>query len=506
MTTTAQEDLAYLPATEALRLFRIRELSPVELLDAVLTRAEATEPAVGAVTAWFADEARDQARAAETRYARGRDTRPLEGLPVAMKDEIPIAGQPWTDGSLVHRSRVAAFTAPVAARIIDAGGIVHIRTTTPEFCCAGFTHSKLWGVTRNPWDPTLASGGSSGGSGAALAAGAATLATGSDIGGSIRVPAAMNGVIGFKPPFGRVPDIPPFNLDPYCQNGPMARTVADTALLQNVISGPHRQDAATLRSVSPIPEELAGIEGWKVGLSPRLGGYAVEPDVARNTAFAADALQRAGATIVDLDLRWDPIEIRRLAFAHYGTVLGPTLQDQIADHPDLVNDYTVAFAEQAAREAARLPLVEALQLEHELHMSLADVFDRCDVLLCPTVAVTSLEAGRSYAGETPVIGGIEFADYMDAFLTMGFIFAGRCPVLAVPSGRTSAGAPTGVQLVGRTYDDVAVFRAAAALERIAGPWFADAAHRPGPRTDGGAGGQDANAMAGAARATHGEAG
>ncbi len=133
-------------------------------------------------------------------------------------------------------------------RILDAGGIVHARTTTPEFSCAPVTWTKLWGVTRNPWHPDYSPGGSSGGSGAALAAGSTTLATGSDIGGSIRIPASFCGVVGFQPPYGRVPEVEVFNLDHYCHEGPMARTVADCALLENVIAGPIR---ATWRRSGP---------------------------------------------------------------------------------------------------------------------------------------------------------------------------------------------------------------------------------------------------------------
>jgi len=199
-------DLHYLSATEALRLFRSRELSPVELLDAVIARAEAVEPVVNALCHTFSDEARAAAREAEARYAgRGEPPRALEGIPLAIKEEEAIAGQPWTQGSLLYKDLVADYTSAFGQRMLDSGAIVHARSTAPEFSCAGFTHSKLHGVTRNPWNPGFGVGGSSGGSGAALAAGTTTLASGSDIGGSIRIPASFNGVVGFKPPYGRVP-------------------------------------------------------------------------------------------------------------------------------------------------------------------------------------------------------------------------------------------------------------------------------------------------------------
>jgi aspartyl-tRNA(Asn)/glutamyl-tRNA(Gln) amidotransferase subunit A len=234
-------------------------------MSAVIARAEAVEPVINAFAETRYDEAMEAARAAEARYAgSGPPPRPLEGLPVAVKEEAPIAGQRNTLGSLPLRDVVADHTAAFAQRILDAGGIVHARTTTPEFSCAPVTWSKLWGVTRNPWQTAYSPGGSSGGSAAALAAGSATLATGSDIGGSIRIPSSFCGVTGFKPPYGRVPEVEIFNLDHYCHEGPLARTVADCALLENVIAGPHPHDVVSLRPKLEIPAELPPVAGRRL--------------------------------------------------------------------------------------------------------------------------------------------------------------------------------------------------------------------------------------------------
>src|SRR5215471_15302582 len=261
-------------------MFRAKELSPVELVSAVIARAEAVEPTINAFAQTFYEEALQAAKAAEARYAgNGAQARPLDGIPVAVKEEAPIAGHKNTLGSLAMRDVVADATAPFVQRIIDAGGIVHARSTTPEFSCAPVTWSKLWGVTRNPWNTRFSPGGSSGGSGAALAAGSATLATGSDIGGSIRIPASFCGVVGFKPPYGRVPEFAPFNLDHYCHEGPMARTVTDCALLENVMAGPHPHDVASLRPKLRIPARLDGVEGWRIALSIDLGGFPVDDEV-----------------------------------------------------------------------------------------------------------------------------------------------------------------------------------------------------------------------------------
>ncbi|HYZ82573.1 MAG TPA: amidase, partial [Solirubrobacteraceae bacterium] len=296
-------DLCYLSAGEALGLFRKRALSPVELLDAVLARAEAVEPTVNALCHQRFDAARQQARAAEARYGgRGEAPRPLEGLPVAIKEEEPIAGHPWTLGSLIYADQVADRTSEFACRHLAAGAIVHARTTTPEFSCAAFTHSRLWGVTRNPFNPALAVGGSSGGSAASLASGTSALASGSDIAGSIRMPAAACGVVGFKPPHGRVPCDPPFNLDVYCHCGPLARTVADCALYENALAGPSADDHTTLREPPVLPETMPGVEGLRIAVSPDLGDWPVEDDVRANTLAVGEALRQAGATVEEVEL------------------------------------------------------------------------------------------------------------------------------------------------------------------------------------------------------------
>ena len=206
-------ELCYLPATEALQRFRSKTLSPVELLDAMLQRIEETEPVINALTFKHFDEARDRAKKAESKYAVGKRTGALEGLPVGIKDESYIKGKPTSNGSLLKKDFVADTTSVNNQRILRAGALVHARTATPEFSCAGYTNSRLWGVTRNPWNPQLTPGGSSGGSAASLAAGTSSIATGSDIGGSIRIPAATCGLVGYKPPYGRNSDDSPFNLD-----------------------------------------------------------------------------------------------------------------------------------------------------------------------------------------------------------------------------------------------------------------------------------------------------
>ena len=394
-------DLHYLSATDALAMFRNRELSPVELMEAVIARAEAVEPAINAFAESRFDEAIAAARAAEARYAgRGEPAGPLDGLPVAVKEEAPIAGQRNTLGSLPLRDVVAKETAAFVQRIIDAGGIVHARTTTPEFSSAPVTWSRLWGVTRNPWNTDFSPGGSSGGSAASLAAGSTTLATGSDIGGSIRIPSSFCGVVGFKPPYGRVPEVAPFNLDHYCHEGPLARSVADCALLENVIAGPHPSDVASLRPKLEIPEKLDAIGGMRIALSADLGCYQVDADVAANTLAAADRLRDAGASVHEVSLPWDLETIARTVNIHFGMIFGASMKEIYDQFPDQLTSYVrrlVADSERVSKD----DFYAGLGLEAAIYAPLGQVLEDYDALICPTFAVPALPARAHRARRTP---------------------------------------------------------------------------------------------------------
>ncbi len=393
----------------------------------------------------------------------------MEGLPVSVKAEEAIEGQPWTQGSEILRDVVAPYTSEFARRHLDAGAIVHARTTHPEFSCAGFTHSRLWGVTRNPFNPELAVGGSSGGSAASLASGTSTLASGSDIGGSIRIPAAACGVVGFKPPYGRVPTDPPFNLDTYCHSGPMARTVADCALYENVVAGFDPGDITTLRDTVVLPDTFAGVDGLRIALSVDLGDWPVHDDVRANTLAVADALRSAGATVDEVDLELPREEVMRATAIHFQNGFAATIQDEISAHPELANDYVrgmIAFCEQYSDG---LSAAAGLEIEARLYQPVGALLERYDALVIPTSCAASLSAGDSYMSAGRSGDDAQVADHLENFLTPVFNIMSRCPVLAVPSGFGTRGGPTGVQIAGRTYDDETVFRVGAALEAVA-PW------------------------------------
>jgi Asp-tRNA(Asn)/Glu-tRNA(Gln) amidotransferase A subunit family amidase len=463
---SSTEDLCYLPASKALSLFRRRELSPVELMQATIARIEAVDGLINALPVRFFEEALEGARAAEARFAGHGNPRPLEGLPVAVKDEVEVAGQPCTEGSLIYKDNVAEHTAAYVQRIIDAGGIIHARAATPEFCCAVITASRLWGVTRNPWNLDYSPGGSSGGSAAALAAGMASLATGSDIGGSIRIPASFCGVVGFKPPYGRVPQDPPFNLDHYCHDGPLARTVEDCRLLENVMAGPHPDDIVSLRPKLTIPARLPGIEGWRIAVSPDLGGFAVAREVRVAMTSTAGVFRELGAHVEEAELKLPVAAVREAARAHFATIFGSYVGQSLAEHRDLMTSYAIAFAEDAARPV--VSYFRSLEIESEVWAEVAAVLQNHRVLLAPAFGLAALAATADDYDPDAIY---------DYGTTLVFNMCSRCPVLVVPCGRSREGVPLGVQIVGRTYDDVSVFRAAAAFA-AAQPWYDKPERRP----------------------------
>ncbi|MGE0502632.1 MAG: amidase [Rhizobiaceae bacterium] len=469
-------DLCYLPASEALNLFRKKKLSPVELMKAVIARSERLKDSVNAFTHTHFDEALELARKAEAKYARGRKTGPLEGLPVGIKDESFIKGKPTSGGSLLMKDFVADTTSPNNERIMKAGGIVHARTATPEFSCAGYTWSRLWGITRNPWNTEMTPGGSSGGSGASLAAGTSALCTGSDIGGSIRIPASACGVVGYKPPYGRNPDDPPFNLDFYCHTGPMARTVRDAILLQNVMCGPHPTDIASLRPKIELPTKYRPIKGWKIAYSMDLGAFEVDPDVRRNTLAALDVFRSLGAKVEEVDLGWGP-EVLEAGMKYLQHLFGAYLSRFLPEHADDLTSYARRFAEEGASSKAT-DFVASLEVAGRMYETLGPLLERYDVFICPTNALPAVPAHHDQSRDTVTINGREVHPSLGWVMTTPFNTMSRCPVLSVPTGHAGNGVPTGMQIVGRTYCDEDVFRAGLAYEEARGAWYDRRKTRP----------------------------
>jgi len=453
-------DLHYISAVDALTAFKKRTLSPVELLDAVISRADRVEPVINAFYETHYEHAYEAACLAEARYAKNSPVPPLplDGLPTAVKGEEPVLSQRWTLGSLYLQNEVAPFTSPWIKRLEEAGAIFHARTTLPEFAMSYFCHSKIDGVTRNPWNPEYTPGGSSGGAGAALAAGTTTLASGSDIAGSIRVPASFCGVVGFKPPYGRIPMWTPFNLDTYCHVGPMTRTIADCVLMQNVAAGPHMDDAISVSPRYVLPSRPEDIRGMRLAVSVDFGGsWPVDEEIRANTLAAAAALREAGAI-------------------HFAPLMG-WINEHTAGRESQANDYILHASKVILDRARGAKPLEGEQLEAAISSRISHVLKRYDALLCPTLGSRGFIAGDGYIDRGLQVGEELLDFYWDASLTIPFNIMSRCPVLNVPTGFARNGVPTGMQIVGRTYDDAVPFRVGAALEGIR-PWFDVRERRP----------------------------
>ena len=460
-------DLFTASATDVLRRFHSRELSPVEYLGALIARIEAVGADVNALGDTYFEEAVEQARRAEETYMSANATpRPLEGLPLAIKDESEIAGKRTTNGSLIWQDYVSSANDPIVERVLDAGAIVHARTLTPEFSIAFWTHTRLWGVTRNPWNRGFDVGGSSVGSAAALAAGFTPLATGSDIGGSVRVPASCCGVVGFIGPYGRIPVAAPYNLDHWCNMGPLARSVGDCALLADVVSGLHPRDHATLRESVVLGTPTPDVRGLRLAVSYDLGDWPVTTEVRAALADVVETLRRAGAIVEEVDLVVERELVRIASDAHHAILFGRDCARSVVGHEADVNPVTLAWL--ASLEEPPDPL-DGLAAEVEIMARVAAVHERYDAILCPVISMPAFPAGVDYTVEPFVLAGVELDTFHDVCPAEIFNVTSRCPVLAVPAGRGAEDVPIGVEIVGRPFDDHTVFRIGAAIE-LGQPW------------------------------------
>lgn len=466
-TPASQLDLCYASVAQLRSGFQARTVSPVEYAGAVFDRIGAVNPEVNAMVDLYEDEARAAARKAEQSYFSGTARDPLAGILVAIKDETQIAGKRTTQGSVRLRDHVDTRSSAVVERIVDAGGIIHGRTAAPEYCVAPFTHSDLWGITRNPWNLGMTPGGSSGGSGAALAAGMTTLADGSDVGGSIRIPATFCGLVGYRPPRGRVAGDWPYNLDPHEARGPLARTVDDCAVLQNVLAGQHPSDPISLPSPPQVladdaPRSLAGL---RIAISEDCGGFPTSQEVRDAMRATGERLRAHGARVTFIEAGWTFDEVQRASAIHSGTYIGPSLTQE---HEVPLTRYAAKVAERA-QNIAKSDFREMITLEGKIHRALAEVFADHDIFLTPTVSTPHLIAGEDYVDAGPEVDGVPTTKHRDVTPTLLFSICSTNPVLSLPIGFGSAGVPLGMQVAAKPFDDHAVFDFARAFE-VAEPW------------------------------------
>ena len=469
----------YWNSSQLIQAYNKKELSPVEVIKSSINRARKIQPTCNAITEYFEEKAINMAKEAELSYL-GKTDKPrlLEGIPLAVKEEFALEGSYRTSASFIYKNRIDNFTDVYIKRLLNGGCIPVFKTATPEFCLLGTTWSDLRGVTTNPWNNKYTPGGSSGGSGVALATGSCTIASGSDIGGSIRIPAAACGVFGYKPPYGRNPEVPYGNLDYYSHSGPMARSVDDIILMQSLTAGLNNQDIASL----PKPSNFDGnfdLQNIKIAWSDHLCGFEVEDEIINNLKNALKVFSDQGAVVeyVDPDL---PNNMLDAAGTYLTCLWGTSLKEIAKDKEELLCDYTKKFIE-VSKENSLSELVQSNNIAWDAYAKFGPLLNKYDVFICPTNAVTGIPANHGFPNLEYEFNGeirkTEEAGDESMWLTTPFNMLSRLPVMSAPTGFASNGVPTGMQIVGKAYDDNTVFKVSLGYEKQLN-WLFDEQNRP----------------------------
>jgi Asp-tRNA(Asn)/Glu-tRNA(Gln) amidotransferase A subunit family amidase len=461
------DDLCYTPAVVLARLIRERELSPTELLEAFFRRIERVNPAINAYCTVAYDRARAEARGAEAAVMSGEPLGPIHGVPVSIKDITATAGVRTTMGSKIFEHNVPHDDAIVVQRVRAAGGVMIGKTNTPEFGCKGVTDNRIFGATRNPWNRDMVAGGSTGGAAAAVAAGLGPLAQGTDLAGSVRIPAAACGVVGLKPSPGRIPRAPGLNAwNTLAVDGPLARTVRDTALLFNAAVGPDRFDPISLPFTGEdfVAECDRPLGSPRIAWSADLGYAPVEPEISRIAESAAGTFVDLGAGLQsDHPAFADPDNLfRRLTGAARSVAFRKYL-DEWADQMDPILIERMHMTDSMSADD-----LERLNQERTLlWIIVARFFERYDLLLTPTLAMAPFPIANAYPPTSVADQAVNTPTAWFPF-TFPFNLTGN-PAITVPAGWTESGLPVGLQIVARRNEEALLFRAAAAFE-AARPW------------------------------------
>ncbi|HIY41932.1 MAG TPA: amidase [Candidatus Nocardiopsis merdipullorum] len=459
---------ADMSAEQLLHGYATGELSPVEAVESVLERIEQDNPALNAYCLVRPEEARKAARASAERLRRGEPMGRLDGVPASIKDIHLTRGWPTLRGS-VTTSQDASWDedSPVTARLREQGAVLVGKTTTPELAWKGVTDSPLTGITRNPWDLSTTPGGSSGGSSAAVATGMGALSTGTDGGGSIRIPASFTGVFGIKPTWGLVPHYPASPFGSLAHTGPLTRTVGDAALMLEVITGFDPRDWMAMPTPGPglgdirlrsDPEDL--VRGMRIAYSPTLGGLTVDPEVARIVADAVAVFESLGADVVETDPEL-PDSRHEFEVLWYSGAAKAT--EKLTDRErDLLDPGLREIIEEGLTYDAQDYLTAmALRMDMGAHMGLFHT--EYDLLLTPAAPFPAFEAGLE---SPPELAGQRWTSW--AGFSYPFNMTQQ-PAASVPCGFTSAELPVGLQVVGARHADTQVLAACRAFE-LARPW------------------------------------
>jgi aspartyl-tRNA(Asn)/glutamyl-tRNA(Gln) amidotransferase subunit A len=456
---SADHDIAYHSAFSLLDLYRKKTLSPVEVTRLQLDRLDALQPKINAFCIVDRDGALAAARVSEGRWLRGEPAGRLDGVPATIKDLMLMRGFPTLRGSrLVDPNQEWSEDAPATARLREAGAVILGKTTTPEFGWKALGDSPLTGITRNPWDLSRTPGGSSAGAVAACASGIAPLHLGSDGAGSIRIPCAFTGIFGLKPSFGRVPAYPLSAMGLLAHLGPIARTVADAALMLTVLSAPDHRDPYALPSEdTDWCEGLdAGVRGWRIAYSPTLGYAKVDPEIAASVAEAAQQFESLGAIVEEVGVIFP--SPREALFKLWAAGAAKLLDAYPRDKRALVDPGLLATAAEGERITA-VDYLGADLVRTALGQQMAAFHQKYDLLLTPMMPIPALPVGQDLNDPTTERHWLDWTPFSYPFNMT------RQPAASITCGLTRAGLPIGLQIVGPLYGDDRVLRAARAFEQ-----------------------------------------
>jgi amidase len=466
MTFAATSDLCFLSARELAGLIRSRQLSARDVMAAHLSRIERINPVINALVARLDDRAcLALADEADCALASGRAVGPLHGLPWAFKDLEAAVGFPFTNGSPIYKTNMPATDTVIVERIRRAGALPIGKTNVPEFGMGSHTYNRVYGTTRNPFDPSKSAGGSSGGAAAAVAAGLVPLADGSDLGGSLRNPGSFNNIVGFRPSVGLVPVAPtvlPFL--GFGVKGPLARTVGDIAFLMSVIAGADRRDPAAYPS-DPLRFDAAlerDFTGARVAWCPDLGGLPLDATVRDIIGRQRKTLEQLGCRVEDAcpDFRDADEVFVTLRRWRTWVMIGDLLDTHRAElKPEAIAEIDAGAALTAA-DVARAMTKHAMLLDR-----LRTFQDRYEFFCCAVSQVPPFDAAADWPR---AIDGVRMNTYIDWMKSAYWITTTFCPAISMPAGFTPQGLPVGLQLVGRAREDFGLLQFAHAFELATG--------------------------------------
>jgi Asp-tRNA(Asn)/Glu-tRNA(Gln) amidotransferase A subunit family amidase len=461
-------DLTFLSAVSMAQQIRQKKLSPVELVEAHLTRIQELNPKLNAFVHVAAEGVRRQAQVAETAAGSGEELGVLHGVPLSIKSSIEVAGLRWEAGTKLRAGIVGQRDAPLVARLRQAGAVILGVTNAPELLMAWETDNLLYGQTNNPWDLTRTPGGSSGGEAAAIAAGMSAGGVGSDGGGSIREPAHFSGICGLKPTPGRIPATGHFpgSVGPFALLGvvgPMARNMDDLRVLFEVMQGPDDGDP----SAAPVPLRWPAdddLKRFRIGYFEEDGRTPVTPETRAAVRTAAEALRCAGFQVEPF--RPEGLELaRRLWWNLFGIaggmVLGPMTRDREDDLSPMLKEFSRGVAAQPSHTGQSL--LDTWIQRDELRIKMFAQMRDYPVLLCPVASIPAFRHGeRSWQVERKTVRYLDAWSYTEWFNLLG------TPAVTVPVGKSPEGLPIGVQLIARPWQEEVVISVAAALEHQCG--------------------------------------